>query len=95
MATGFEYWCSWRVRTQGDSTTAGPVSLARYSAGGSYITPYDPGACLGNASWAWFDGIFVTYYYDTGRNLTSGLRPVFKLKPGLKVRLENGIYELD
>ena len=72
MATGFEYWCSWRVRTQGDSTTAGPVSLARYSAGGSYITPY-----------------------DTGRNLTSGLRPVFKLKPGLKVRLENGIYELD
>jgi len=66
------------------------AGLHMSDAQGNDIVPHD-GKCLGLFRWA--NG--CTENCQGGQLCTSGLRPVFKLKPNLNLRLENGVYELD
>ena len=93
-ATGFEYFYSWRVWVPGSWSWRAPISLRWVTVSGEAASPYAE-RCMGQAGFWWYEGRFVVMDCDSGRTVTSGIRPVFKLKPGLELRMENGAYELD
>ncbi len=89
-SVGFEHFYSWRVHSGSSPTVNGFVSLLIVAANGNTIMPYD-GKRIGLTRWV----AGKTEQCDSGQTVTSGIRPVFKLKPGLELRMENGVYELD
>lgn len=89
-SVGFEHFYSWRVHSGSSPAEDNVVSLLIIAANGITIMPYE-GKRIGYTSWRSGE----TTQCDTGRTVASGIRPVFKLKPGLELRMENGVYELD